>query len=640
MTRIGLILVVALQFIAHLAVFAQPVELPKLPDQPARGAQWTANARIVQPWGEGQHRLIVEAQTMAPRLAQVYGINAIALQPPLAFNRIGDDLAISDEQFRRALDIYRAHGYRIILYTSIIHVGHGPVWQSGVLHRTYPHWTQRDANGYEIDSYGAKWLNPIGEALEYAIAYTRDMVDAYRPDAIMLDNNQFLYANTGPNGSGGMTGYGPACRDHFREWAGRTLGDQLLNVFGTSPEGLELPTSPGPLMNLFMTWRCAVWAEAVQRVRSALPDDVAVLANTQYLYKKAVLATDMQYRHLDVVFSETNNRPSWAVSAKMILGHALAGDRPVWSYMGTVKKEGSYDELWPPETITRIVGATLATNTNPWLLYYGFHSKDELNAASREEIARLLRFRADYPALYEGCELATNIGAVFTTRNRRYFDEYPIPKSFYKLQELGYPLAGVLDEDLNQLSALEGIEYLVAESIRCLSAAEAKGLTNWVKQGGTLLTTPDAGTFDMIGLPRDNNVLADALGVPSLRSMPVGRGRLIVDEAKNLPHQVSQINDANRFTYSAQITGEHGFIEVRPYSTPDHAMVLHIVNHGDPILKDYELLLPKRWHNQSFAAVMYEPSAEAPPVALRRRGTALQMPAHKAYVIVRMEPKP
>lgn len=600
------------------------------------GVNWTQRARLVQPWGKGQHRLITQAETMAPQLAERYGINTIVLQPPLAFNRIGDEFKVSDSEFQHALSIYRQHGFRIVLYTSIMHAGHEPVWQSGVLARTYPEWTQRDADGHERVSYGSSWLNPFGDPRQYALDYTLEMIDRFQPDAVMLDNNQFYIANTGPDGGGGITGYGPAAARAFAAWARLQMPDASL---GDPVE--QMPTTPGPTFNLFMIWRCAVWAEANRTFRQALPDNVALLANIQYLYKTPVLGSDLQYDHLDTIVSETNNRPSWAMSAKMLLGHALLGpDKPLWNYMGTVQKSGDYDEMWPADKTARIVASTIGMRANPWLLYYGFHSKDETNAESRAAIGRLMRFYADHLDLHLNGKPGSNIGYVFSTRNRRHFNEYPIPKSYYKLQEAGVSCVGLYDARLATSLADERLtgrlRYIVADSLRTLHPAEAQALADWVRRGGVLITTPDAGTLDDLARPvgpEGESLLAAALGVSSLETAPIGHGSLIVDTSNNLPFQVSRITDATRFTAQQTDNGQALFVEGRWFIQSDGEPVVHLINHGDPVDDSVVVRLPINDPSQWVVMTPGEPDAV---VEVRRADSTVEvtLPRLHAYTVL------
>ena len=115
-----------------------PPDLP-LPSLPLADVTWTRTARILQPWGRTQHDAIVHAATRAPQLAKDYGFDAMIVLPPDAHNAITNDtLHTTTEQFDAALRAFRAEGFHVILYTSIMHCGHDPIWQHGQLARELP----------------------------------------------------------------------------------------------------------------------------------------------------------------------------------------------------------------------------------------------------------------------------------------------------------------------------------------------------------------------------------------------------------------------------------------------------------------------------------------------------------------------
>ena len=59
--------------------------------------------------------------------------------PPAAHNAITADARhITEEEFERALGLYRENGFRIIIYSSIMHCGHDPLWQNGTLEKNTP----------------------------------------------------------------------------------------------------------------------------------------------------------------------------------------------------------------------------------------------------------------------------------------------------------------------------------------------------------------------------------------------------------------------------------------------------------------------------------------------------------------------
>ena len=86
---------------------------------------------------------------------------------------------------------------------------------------------------------------------------------------------------------------------------------------------------------------------------------IAVMANTQYLFSSNSLATDRQYEPEDAVLSETTGLGIDDLVNKLLLGKALAANRPLWNYLGTFQT-GDINRLQTPEVMSMNVSATVA----------------------------------------------------------------------------------------------------------------------------------------------------------------------------------------------------------------------------------------------------------------------------------------
>ena len=247
----------------------------------------------MQPWGKTQWDAVVRAGERAPWLARRFGFNAIIMLPTEAHNANTDPLdQITEARFDAAIAAYRAAGFRLILYSSVMHCGHAPAWEDGTLTRRHPEWSQRGPKGEPVSQqYGAEWLCPSTGALPYTIAYTRGIVQRYRADAVMLDNNEFFATPSG------LTCHCADCQKGFRRYLNKHFGDTFL---GEPTDKASIPVDRGPLYNLWLHSRNRVWAEVDERYRVELRTDhpnLVVSANTQYLRSSPDLATDLQYRH-------------------------------------------------------------------------------------------------------------------------------------------------------------------------------------------------------------------------------------------------------------------------------------------------------------------------------------------------------
>jgi len=503
-----------------------PPDLPLPAAEPMRG--WPGLARIVQPWGYSQAIAVKAHATWAAKLSREFGFNTIIMLPPNAHNAITADrsdknaaMRITDQAFADALKAYRAHGFRIILYTSIMHCGHDTVWESGQLARDHPDWRQVDADGAPIVVYGQPWLCPSTPALDYTIDYTRRLIQRWNPDAVMLDNNEFLHTSKGK-----PTCHCASCQQGFREYVAARFGAgrarRLLSV--TDPKSLRIPTCEGSLFRVWVHWRNRVWAEATGKFRAALRRNrpgLVLLANTQYLYPSWLLATDLQYAQEDAVLSESVGLDAAGMSAKMLLGQALARSRPLWNYLGTFGRK-DHRQLRPPETIASISAASLANGARPWIVFYGF----ERPSPSLDTLGRHMRLAKRWIEASRRARRWANAALLFSLRQRNHLNRPLLPAHLSVLRRAQIQVEPLRDVDLPALN-LARYKVVIADGIACLADDEGQVLAEWVRQGGTLLATPDTGWYDPIGRLRHRSLLADHLGAMPPAAKPVGKGRIV-----------------------------------------------------------------------------------------------------------------
>ena len=499
-----------------------PPDIP-LPSLPLAGENWTRTARIVQPWGVTQWDAVVQADERAPWLAKDFGFNAIIMLPLQAHNaNTGESHHVTQAQFDAAIRTYRAAGFRIILYTSIMHCGHAPVWEDGVLTKTHPEWSQRGRQGEPVTKYGAEWLCPSTGALPFTIEYTRRIVRRYKADAVMLDNNEFF---TTPSG---LTCHCAGCQSGFRQYVKGRFGDAAL---GRSTRDLRIPAEPGPLYNLWLHWRNRVWGEATERFRVELRKtnpNIVVLANTQYLRSSPDLATDYQYDHEDAVLSESRGMTMDQMVDKLLLGKALAKDRPLWNYLGTFQ-EGDFTRLVSPQQISMNVSTAFACQARPWVVYYGFFEAPEANRGSLDQMAKTLRWHdANDPEL-QGLKPFAPVLSLVSLTSRNCRGSRLIPEHLTSLRKLGVCVR--LVEERSLLSgALNDCRVLLIETAPCLSQQSIAAIAAFVKRGGVLIALDDVGLYDEIGRLRPRSPLWEELGFSRapLRPAQCGKGQVVV----------------------------------------------------------------------------------------------------------------
>ncbi|MCK5803824.1 MAG: hypothetical protein KAI66_13370 [Lentisphaeria bacterium] len=610
------------------ADYIPPPPDPVIPALPIVGGDWTWGATILQPWGRTQYDAMHECGDLPARLAREYGFNTMIVLPPDAHRYTAPpECRLSDGEFRRALAAYRQAGFRVMLYSSIMHIGHSAVWEDGVIEREHPDWAQRNAEGGTIQKYGHPWLCPSTGALQFAIDYTLGLVRDYDIDGIMLDNNQFMNTADG----GGPTCHCDDCARDFRAYVGKRFGTACKARFGVDADAIDIPVFPGALMDVWIHFRNRVWARANERFRTALREvrsDLIFFANTQYGRQGWDLATDLQYVHEDVMLSESRGLDSLSMSAKLTLGTALAHGRPLWNYIGTFR-EDDYRHLRPPREISSITAPALAQQAPPWIVYYGFEDDNTADAPARQALRNLLDLRRDHPELCVGLAPWTTVGVVFDTRSRNVLGTPLIPQCVKPLLTSGVPFRGIHVQDLCDTD-LNGFRFLVLPNVACLSVREWEILRNWLAAGGTLLTTDDVAAHDELGILRPAFELA---------KLPTGEGALRILAPEAL---AAGVIDTVGDRFRPQDTPDGAVLEFQSYTTRAGKSVLHIVNHGDAIEGAWTLLLPKGFADSATSARTFLPGGEeggVPSAILSKAGKgAVAIPPVDVYAVIRFDP--
>lgn len=502
-----------------------PPDLP-LPALKKATARWIREARILQPWGKTQYLAFANVEGRPERLKNRFGFNVLMAMPVPAHNAITPaEYHLTEEQFQEAIGAFRGAGYKLMLYSSIMHCGHDIHWQSGAIEREHPDWSQVDAKGNPVTDYGHAWICPSSPGLEYTLHYTERLVKRYHPDAIMLDDNGFYHTN-----EGGWSCYCRYCREGFRHYVRRRCGAPWLqSQLGVKAEEIEIPIKKGPLYALWLRYRNRVWAHADEVFRQhlrGLDASIVFFANNLYDYNTAEQSSDLQYDHEDVVFSESHYSDSWYMSEKMLYGQAItAGKRPLWNYIATFD-DAEYSRLRPPDVALPMVAASLAHGGLPWIVYYGFDQA--ANESTLQGMATLLSWYASHSEFFAGDVWAPVVPLV-SPHSRNVLGQPLFPANASFLLQRGVPLAMLRDEHVSSRT-LASVRVVTAENCGVMSATVAGALAAWVKAGGKLIARSDVGAYDGTGRRMPGSLLWESLGLQRVRegAAKVGLGQVIV----------------------------------------------------------------------------------------------------------------
>lgn len=605
--KIQPIAIYILFFALHLQIpmRAQPETLPPdlpLPASPPNEAKWLREANILQPYGISEFAALANPGLRPQLVKKDFGFNAIIVQPTDSHNTTaGAKDQLTEEQFRAGVEAYRTAGYKILLYTSVMALGLSPEFQSGQVSREHPDWLQRDPKGNPVMAWGVPWLCPNTGAREVALARALRITREYHADGIMLDNNEFFFAEAG------WTCHCAGCTKNFREYVRRRFGvEKTRQLFGVTPDELKIPSEEGPLHALWLNWRNRVWAEINESFRArlrAVNPKILFFANTQYAYDNAMLGTDFQYEREDVVLSESVSLSSRQMSEKMVLGHAVAEGRSLWNYIGTFAKFDDYTGLKPAAEISPLIAATLAHAARPWIVD-GF-DLGPTDTNSRKEMSRLLGWHAAHQEFFTS-ERWAGVGIIFSLNSRNALHRPLIPPHVAALQSVGTPVIGLRDEKISA-KQLKPFRFLTIETAACLNDDAARAVAKWVRKGGTLIAARDVGAFDELGRKRSKSSLWQALNLDAApdKEISVGKGKVIAPETNAFWQTAVQLTQPVSF----RIAPDSG-AEVVSYRGKK-SLLLHIIRHA-PGNKPLTLHLPDVFHPAEAPAQIFVPgSSEA-----------------------------
>lgn len=637
-----------------------PRDLPLAAAAPSN-QEWLRHAITLQPWGATEFKALTELPQLPGQLKSEFGFNAIILLPTEAHNalsnailplndpgrRLNDPaLLLTDAQFRAGLSAYKQEGYRLILYSSVMHCGHAPIWQSGQLGREHPDWLQRDALGKTIGAFGQAWLCPSSPARAYTLDYTLKLVRDYAPDGIMLDNNGFGHT------AEGFTCYCEHCQQSFKQYVIERCGEVFIrSAIQTNPEQLRIPVDKGPLLPLWLCWRSRVWAQSNELFRSALRKlrpEIAFFVNIQYDQNPDTQGSRQQFTHEDVIFSETHESDSWYVSQKLVLGQALTQGRlPLWNYLATFQDKNPL-RLRTPLEVSLMIATSLAHLALPWINYPGLDSIEDLQ--SRREIARYVSWFASHQELFSG-NLSSPVGSVVSLLTRDVFESIKncnrqgvtgcsasedtpslITRHVGLLLKAGMPVIAIREEDLTQ-AALNPIRILILPGTKILAQDRAEVIASWVRSGGILVAASNSGEYDELGSKRPQSTLWRALGLGNSPGafQRVGLGSVLLPAASSFDEDTLKHVQAAELQFSVPQGTEVVCAETT------HRYFLHIVLHEVANNNASSIQLPRWLSPREGVHRWYSPDWDGPKEIIYRPGRPVDIADHPIYSVIALD---
>lgn len=495
-----------------------PPEPPSVLDQPVSPppmSDWTRSARILQPWGPTQFELVRNASRLAPLLGSAYGFNTVILLPApahLSYCAADGPCALTAADIAAGVDAFRAAGWRVILYTSFMHLGEAQAWTNGSVNRQHPDWAQRNGSGVAWKFEGSH--SPLSPCSEDVLTFTQSYATAqaaalHQPDATMLDNNEFGPLAWGCSNSG--CGYEPPCAAAFDKYVRARFNSSMLrSCFGVDISAGPVVPPPisargSSLHGLWIAWRNRAMALVNRRFGDQLRSGGRrLLTNTAIDWPDWSLAQDLQYAAEDVVLSEVYDSDPMLLHASLSLGVGLSQGRPFWAAL--YQNEMKAVEM-APGVVRRLLTFAAAHQVAPWLVFESvlLNSSDPRAAA----LQSTHRWLAGEVASFRGGKMVAPVACMASAATRNSIGHNAskhvaiTPSRCLKAAAaLGAPVRVVYDGDYRGADEwLDGVSLLVLDGVRCLPSAAAKHIVTWSHAGGTVLASEDSGVCDDLGRP-------------------------------------------------------------------------------------------------------------------------------------------
>ena len=497
------------QTFLSLLPLGQSISNSPLPEVTAPTAEprnipgWLTESRALQPWGATQTELIRNAEKWAPILKNRFGFNTLVLAIPDGHRgmvRDQGELVLSEQEFEKALTLFRNFGFRIIFYASTGHCGHSANWHedfgdpSTKLPALHPDWLQTNSEGAAINRYGGRWLCPMTGALDYQIDYFKKSVQQWNPDGLMLDNHGFHYTSS----TDLITSYSLGAAKAYSSFASARLGRDVTSV----------PLRDDADYPFWLAWRNFAMADVTEKFRSGMrkaKNDIIVSANVAFDYRYPALGNDWVARHLDAVVTENKTIAPADLVVKAAFGSTLSGGGiPQWAYLGTFDKK-NVNLLRETAWIRDQFAAGIASEVLPWVVFYGF-TEDSQNAASLDEIAIQMNFWAKMQEKQPWGEVLGSVVSVVSSRQRTFCGGSAIPSHIVRLAASGRPSRLILASDLPSAKLDTSVPLLLG-GISSLTQAEVDAIIRFAKAGGLVIATHDSGWNDYFGRLQATNRL-------------------------------------------------------------------------------------------------------------------------------------
>ena len=283
-----------------------------------------------------------------------------------------------------------------------------------------------------------------------------------------------------------------------------------------------------PVWRRYNEWRyrcMAEWVRVIEDAKNAIRPECAWMPLNQVgeswdFARPGGWDIDYAAPHQDVLVLECQRRYTniWWPGLESRYLHTLEPAKPAqvtvsyfypwWRFYHTPIPE---NRVWTAQIV--------AHGARPWLHVTGYLS-DLFDRRGLDALRALFRLFKDHPRAYEGTRSRAEVALVYSRHTldnyggddaeSRYLDHF---RGYYNAMLHARLPFDVLSDKRLTPEGIRRYRALVLPNVACMTEEVARILTEYVEEGGHLVTTFHTGLYDIWGNPRDDFALGPAMGV-------------------------------------------------------------------------------------------------------------------------------
>lgn len=408
--------------------------------------------------------------------------------------------------FGEALTATREAGFRFVAYIGLA-TGVGDENA-----KAHPDWLQLDENGnirsknfFQDDPATPFWYDICSHRPAYRkaiCAFTREILDRYEVDGVYFDG-PYYWTHC----------YCPDCLASYAE----RVGEEYPRIYGMLGDYPKRPPSPeidtrDPRMQRYLQWHFQLEQELCEELAGIVrnhPRNAALLFHGNGIYKIDYMKPSNHLKLADGILAEHGENFQHRY-ASAILSSAVG--KPMWAYTGAFNfhtRVWNQGAEYKQEGFSSFSAGTLPAVAAGNRLYY--------DLSGVKHVKEVFDFQQEHSRLLNEVRTVPWAAVPYTDANGKWYNGWYL-RNAYNMGHLSacatlldayVPTAGLLNEDVSDLETLQRYRAIFLADFAAMSDREADAITQYVKQGGTLLATGLTSALDEMARPRCDFALKD-----------------------------------------------------------------------------------------------------------------------------------